>query len=32
MEKMPGITNSHQKYEKCEYRDQRIKKQPESEM
>ena len=31
MENMPGITNDHQNYEKCECRDQCIKKEPESE-
>ena len=28
---MPGMTNSHQNYEKCEGRDQCIKKEPEKE-
>ena len=28
---MPGITNSHQNYEKSEFREQFIKKEPESE-
>ena len=28
---MSGITNSHQKYEKSEFREQCIKKEPESE-
>ena len=30
-ENMPGITNSHQNYEKSEFREQCIKKAPESE-
>ena len=31
MENMPGITNGYQNYEKCECRDQCIKKEPECE-
>ena len=31
IENMPGVTNGHQNYEKCECRDQCIKKAPESE-
>ena len=30
-ENMPGITDGHQNYEKCEYSDQCIRKEPESE-
>ena len=31
MKNMPGIDDGHQNYEKCEGRDQCIKKEPESE-
>ena len=31
MENMPGITNGHKNYMKCAFRDQCIKKEPESE-